>query len=387
MTGLKKARSPRWAPPAYQCLVEVDFPVTYCERALGVLIDPLSEREFELGRSPEHTYAHLGLLGPTWGRTLFFTPNGINVRENSVAGWHFDGSEWKRMTAPLPNAIYNRLARRSLERRPTMQRLLDQIRINRLLFNPGFLAKDEALSALGAKQVATPRFAVVQDVDDAMSALRSWGVVYLKPKDGSLGRGIVRIEPGTAQGRGNYLITSNRATPDPPLQTLCGRRTLSQLLGDLVRSTPYIAQEGVDLPSIDGCRVDLRALVQRTEAGWSLTGVTGRAAPPGHVSTHTVRGGHIVPFAEVADMCGIDRGAVESLVCRAALAIEESRGEEFFEFSADIAPTADGRLAILEMNAKPFPFDEDEIRTLAARRLFKYAWRPKENGARPIAIG
>src|SRR5690606_2195362 len=147
-----------------------------------------------------------------------------------------------------------------------------------------------------------------------------------------------------------------------------------------VHSGTHLIQEGVDLPLIDGGPVDLRVLVQRAGGEWRLTGVAGRAAPPGRISTHTLRGGRAVCFSRVAALCGIDRNAVEEVAIAAAQAVEAELGEVFFEFSADLAATWDGRLYVLEMNAKPFPFDEEEIRALAARRLLDFALGSRGNG-------
>ena len=358
------------------------------EPVLGVLIDPSADRAFELGRPPEHAYPHLGPMGVESGRrVVFFPPNGVDRSAHAASGWEYAAGRWRRARFPLPAAVYNRLARRPLEARGPVCRLRKYLGKNRLFFNPRFLAKNEALAALSRRGVSTPRFAVPKSAGDLVDAVRAFGVAYLKPADGSLGRGIAKVERAAGRGRERFTVTANGAAPGPPARMAGGPAFFARFAGMLLASGAYLVQEGVELPEVGGGPADLRALVQRTAAGWSLTGVAGRAALPGHISTHTVRGGRRVDFEEVAKACGVHRAAVEDLVRRAAEAVEAELGLAFFEFSADIAPAPGARLFVLEMNAKPFPFDEEEIRITAGHRLLEFALKAPGERTEPCGIG
>jgi hypothetical protein len=48
-------------------------------------------------------------------------------------------------------------------------------------------------------------------------------------------------------------------------------------------------------------------------------------------------------------------------------------GDEYGEFSLDVGVDRHGHLWIFEMNAKPFRFDEPEIRKKAYRRLIGFS--------------
>src|SRR5690606_12469863 len=108
---------------------------------------------------------------------------------------------------------------------------------------------------------------------------------------------------------------------------------------------------------------DIRSLVQKDAGGrWRLTGAAGRVAAPAGLTTHSLRGGSRVPYhrlAGEADAALPALAELESICRRAAEEVEAACGGSFFEFSMDLAIAQDGRPYLLEVNAKPFPFDEE----------------------------
>ena len=342
---------------------------------LGVLIDPLTDRAFALGRPPEHAYPHLGPFFRRLGYgVVYFPPGGIDLATGRVRAWRYSPHGWERGEFPLPRATYNRISQRQLEASPAAGKLLRRLKARGLLFNPGYLRKDAALRALAAAGVPTPRFAPAHTPDDVLQALAAWNAVYLKPAEGSLGRGIVFIE--TARPRGGpsrFDVAANGPPGSPPARARLSSAALVPFLARRLRREAYIVQEAVPLARLEGGIADLRVLVQRTAGGWSLTGAAGRLARAEHVTTHTVRGGRSIPLAAVKEAAGLDERDVAALARRAAEAVERAFGPGYFEFSSDVAVSPCGALSVLEINAKPFPFDEEEIRTLAALRLLDHA--------------
>src|SRR5690606_29516861 len=123
---------------------------------------------------------------------------------------------------------------------------------------------------------------------------------------------------------------------------------------------------------------DLRLLVQRGSDGlFALTGAAGRLPGAGALTPHVPRGSLTIGIDRMrgeasAPLLGSDE--LEAMSAEAARAVAGAAGGEWFEFSLDVAVRADGGgPVILEVNAKPFPFDEPEIRDLAARRLLDYS--------------
>src|SRR5690606_41766390 len=87
--------------------------------------------------------------------------------------------------------------------------------------------------------------------------------------------------------------------------------------------------------------------------------------------------GGATPGADVLARAAVD----------APRAVEQAFGAGFFDLSRDMAVREDGTPAILEVNAKPFPFDEPAIRRLAAERLFLYARARAAAGVLPQPSG
>lgn len=341
---------------------------------LGVLIDPLQERAFAEGNPPEAAYGHLGPIAIDLGKSLvYFSPNAVDWENGRVLGWRYGRSGWVRVSAPLPRNVYNRIARRSFEEAPGTRRVLDRLAARGRLFNPGFLDKGRVLALLAQTPsgVFIPDFARARRPAEAIRFLERWRDVYLKPTAGSLGRGILRIRRDDASEiNAIYRVVANRDRLSPPERLRMAMPDLSAYLSRLLVRESYIVQRTVPLPTRGERRYDVRALVQQEAGAWRLTGAVGRLAAPSHVTTHTVRGGEPIELPEAV------RAPLEAACVGIARDLERALGSGYFEFSFDIAPVAHDRLFLLEVNAKPFPFDEIEVRSRAAARLFHYAAQP-----------
>lgn len=140
-------------------------------------------------------------------------------------------------------------------------------------------------------------------------------------------------------------------------------------------------QQGVALAAVRGRRFDIRAIVQKDAAGeWCYTGAAGRQAAAGQATTHVPRGGSHLSLDTALRAVFRSREereeAQQTLAClcqTAAQVLEADIGNMCGEFSLDVALDDGGRFWILEMNAKPFKFDEPHICRLAYRRLVDFA--------------
>jgi len=358
---------------------------------LGIAVDwPLTA---PASRWPEHGYAHLAGAAERFGiRVALFHIAAVDWRKAAVDGWVRAGrGKWTKQRLPLPDAVYNRISRRRVEASVPGRRALWRLSRRVPLFNPRFLNKAEVQAALAASPASRflPAAAVAAGAGAIARAVDQFGAAYVKPVNGALGRGILRAERA---GR-HYRIVHNprRGFSSPLVRARVSRSQLNALFQNLYRDEPVLVQEAVGALRVHGRPADIRALVQKDPGGaWRLTGAAGRVAAPGGVTTHTVRGGQAVPYGRLAEEAGgalpgldvLERAAVD-----AARAVEQAFGDGFFELSLDMAVREDGTPAILEVNAKPFPFDEPAIRRLAAERLFLYARARAAAGVLPQPSG
>lgn len=326
---------------------------------------------------------------------LVFTPDGWRAGARRLEGWRWHRGGWRRAVMRLPDAVYNRVPRRSLERRSDVRRVLSGLRAAGVpVFNPGFLDKAVLYSALQADPESAPWLPPVRRVerpDDVWSAVARWGRAVLKPVDGSLGRGVL------------FLAADTQGIRSTPGGRQSGPRGCFRAIDRLVDSLPSLAIPGrwlvqryVERLTLDGRPFDVRVLVQRLpHAGWSVTGMAVRVARRGRLVTHVPQGGTRLPLRRaLAVLPRARRAAVRAALMEcslaAARAVERRLSGIWAELSADLAVDESGGVWILECNAKPMHFDEPDIGRRHLRRLARFAravaggWRPR---AEPAAGG
>lgn len=316
-----------------------------------------------------------------------FRPSHVDTVGGRVFGWTYQAGRWVRCRVPLPNVVYNRLASRPAERRalPLMRRL-SQLGIT--VFNPHYLNKWSVHRALVREpQVRRylPETRTFRTVRDASILLAKYGRIFLKPSGGSLGLGamqVVRRRNGTLAYRMNTLTGRRRAGV---------LRDVSGLSALVPSRSHYLVQRGILMARTSGRRFDVRALVQRDADGeWHLTGAAARVAGRGCVTTHVPRGGSRRRLEPVLlEIFGERKTAdilktLEHACIQAAYGLESGSGKRFGELSLDVAIDIEGHPWILELNAKPFRFDEPDLRQQAQRRLVRLA--SHFAGCRPLPI-
>lgn len=128
--------------------------------------------------------------------------------------------------------------------------------------------------------------------------LRSYGMVYVKPSVGSLGRGVMKVERlgDEAVGRAGeyaYQIGGRK-------REFASYEAMYRSIKKDAKGKVYVAQKGIQPLKHEGRPFDLRIVVQRTPSGgWEATGIVGRIAFPGRIVTNGSQGGTILPAEQV----------------------------------------------------------------------------------------
>lgn len=347
----------------------------------GILVDVRAPVRKRHACWPESTYSHLCQdRRPPDPSVCMMPANQINLSIGTANIWWYDLtlSTWQTGVTPIPPIIYNRLSRRRVEQSRSGQKLIEALSKRALLFNHGFLRKDFVYHTLARQGLGhlIPPFTVLTEEKEAIAFYLDHHDIYLKPADGTLGRGIGRLKIKTNE---SHALVLNRWNVPGRVVRSMSKNELPMFFRRLKKQGLYVLQATVPLLQWRDRTVDLRVLVQKDASGrWQLTGAAGRVAPMDEITTHTLRGGERVSLETLmreADTPPPSVKALENVCLSAAQALEAYSKGEMAELSFDLGLLpSDHRLpVILEANAKPFPFDETVIREKARRMTMRYA--------------
>ncbi|HEY0826531.1 MAG TPA: YheC/YheD family protein [Bacilli bacterium] len=296
---------------------------------------------------------------------FFFTPNDIHANHQSVGGWSYNG-RWSKSSFPVPNVVHNRLTSRKLENRPSVQLFMKEAksRYHTSIFNEQYLNKTEVFQAL-RKDTSLHHYLPESHLFNHYQMLKTmcskYSVIFLKPVNGSLGQGILRISKQAAGYSCEFTNLSG-----------AGRKSFSSLpklfsaISGKMRARRYQIQQGLRLISIDRRPVDFRALVQKDKTGnWSITSIVGRIAANHHFVSNLAKGGSLSSVRDAlikSNLGAQQRQSAYLGLRRSAIAIANGIDAQipshFGELGVDLAVDTRGKVWLIEVNSKPSKNDE-----------------------------
>lgn len=204
--------------------------------------------------------------------------------------------------------------------------------------------------------------------------LTEYGMVYVKPVNGTFGKGVMRVERLKPANKGfkYQLNTTIRTFPTFEL--------LYQSLVKKINGRRYLVQKGIDLLRHKKRRFDIRVMVQRNDHNnWEATGIIGRLAHPAKVVTNYHNGGTPMSFER---LMSTHQSPTQKMIYamrlkQISLDIAKELEKHYpglKELGIDIAIDQQFRPWILEVNTKPdaFIFRKLEDKTIF-RKIYKYA--------------
>jgi len=198
----------------------------------------------------------------------------------------------------------------------------------------------------------------VTDNQEITDMITKYKLVYLKPINGTGGRGILRIEQRKdgqlhIQGR-----DQTRRIIRPQFITTAGLN--SYLAPWNLKGNRYIAQQGIRINLASGRVHDYRMLVQKNgEGNWEVTGCAGRIGAAGSITSNLHGGGHAATMSALLKEWLRDENKAnqvkeeaEKLGVGIAAYLEQNYGR-LCELALDLAIDRKGGIWLLEVNPKP----------------------------------
>ncbi|MFD2658929.1 YheC/YheD family endospore coat-associated protein [Paenibacillus thailandensis] len=307
-------------------------------------------------------YAKMTAAGQQIGLDLFvFTPDDVDFKKNKINAlfYHTDTHKWTRKWTSFPHMIYDRCR---IQKSPRFEKLREFRKkygqltfLNRPLRNKWTVHKtlqqDERFKSY------LPAAKLAESAQDVAEMLQKYPLLYVKPINGTGGRGILRIE----RKKGGRLLLQGR---DQARRIITPAYITHSELASFLRNwnignVKHIVQQGLQLKLPNGRVHDYRMLVQKDRTGkWQVTGCAGRMGPARSVTSNLHGGGHAIGMTELLNMwVGEDKADAvkadaESFGVAVAQYLEKSFGR-LCELALDLAIDRKGRVWLLEVNPKP----------------------------------
>jgi len=315
---------------------------------------PFGERQF---------YRHLCKLGRSLGmETFVFSPHQVDPDTKTVTAYTYLSEQggWQKKVYPLPQLIYDRSfpsrKGRYGSHRLAVRRMLALQPVRFL--GHGLKGKWEVHRALHRDpelRPYLPKTERLQGRNQLLRWLRDRGQAFLKPVNGSHGKGTLHI----SRRDSGYRIQARTATNRPLEVSFASARPLLLWVSRFIGRRSYLIQQYLELTGSEGGVFDIRSLVQKNGRGlWELTGMAVRKGGSGSITSNLHGGGTaeaIKPFLER------EYGSEKALSIESSLrflsekippALEAVNGR-MAELGLDLGVDRDGKVWVIEVNSKP----------------------------------
>jgi glutathione synthase/RimK-type ligase-like ATP-grasp enzyme len=328
--------------------------------AVGILTLYLNNRK-ALEERP--IYEKMIAAGNRMGMNIFvYTPEDVAEDDRRIHALIYkpDKKRWTRRWVRPPQIIYDRCR---FQKSGRFEQLLAYRKrnshltfLNRPLRNKWTVY--QTLAKVAAFRSHLPATRPYQSPQDAESMLKKFVTVYLKPINGTGGRGILRID---RQKDGTLLLQGRNHSRSIVQPRRISRSSLAAVLDAWdKRGDRYIVQQGLNIRLPNGRIHDYRMLVQKNGSGnWEVTGCAGRVGPPRSVTSNLHGGGAAVPMNNLLRQWIDSEETITNIRSKAELfGIEVARHLEasysaLCELALDLAIDRNRRVWLIEVNPKP----------------------------------
>lgn len=307
-------------------------------------------------------FRKLSETGPKLGLNIFvFTPEDVVEETRQIKAWVYDkeNARWERKLSPFPDIVYDRCRFQRNYRFRLLRKFRsdypDLIYMSRPLLHKWGI--HQILSKNRRVRPYLPETISYQSVSGLLSMLDAHGLVYVKPVDGTGGRGILRIEKWGNRG---YRVQGRDRSRRIIAPFTVSRDQLGVRLSKWKLTPRYLVQQGIRVNLRDGRVHDFRLLIQKDSAGqWRVTGCAGRIGASRSITSNLHGGGTAASATRLLrsrfgseEKAGRILRDMERLAFYTVDHLERQFGS-LCELALDIAVDEKGRVWLLEINPKP----------------------------------
>ncbi|MCD9022765.1 YheC/YheD family protein [Cohnella silvisoli] len=308
-------------------------------------------------------YEKMITAGKRIGISVFvFTPQDVDDSSGKIHALIFNtqSKTWNRRWVKFPHVIYDRCRIQKSQRFQQLlafrKRYSHLLFLNRPLRNKWTIYR--TLGKVAAFKSQLPVTKLYQSSEDVSTLLRKFQTVYLKPINGTGGRGILRID---RQKDGNLLLQGRNHSRSIVQPKRIARSSLASALGSWdMHGDRYIVQQGLNIKLPSGRIHDYRMLVQKNGVGvWEVTGCAGRVGPLRSITSNLHGGGEAASMNTllrqwISNDVAISqiRETAEAFGISVARHLEANYGA-MCELALDLAIDRNGKVWLLEVNPKP----------------------------------
>jgi glutathione synthase/RimK-type ligase-like ATP-grasp enzyme len=342
-------------------------------------------------------FRKLSNRGRALGLHVFvFATEDVKSDQAAIHALRYDRASgtWTRRWTAVPDLVYDRCRYRDPAKFHELKAFRN--RFPKLLYLGRPIANKWGIyQSMSENERLRPHLPVTQNfsgIPDTVQFIKKHRLVYLKPRNGTGGRGIIRVEQ-TSPGR--YLLQGRDQNRAILMPQRANEAQLSARLGTLGITEQYMVQQGIRLMLPNGRVHDFRLLIQKNGSGeWEVTGCAGRIGPPRSITSNLHGGGTAAPADQLLARRFLFREQVEAIkhtmyeIAYAAAEHLEKQYGPLCELGLDLAVDPDGGVWLLEVNPKPSrevfrKIGETETYRIAVSRPLEYAlWLYRERKRR-----
>lgn len=316
---------------------------------VGILLE---KRTLQLARRGAPTYERIGLYrdfalrgGP---ELVLFSLDDMELGARRIRGYVPTEKGWRRVVVAMPTVIHKRV----LFSLPVERALRRHWHRRRTVFvNPPLMSDKARMHAVLMRSPAVVDHLPLTEwykFDELERRMENGATVILKPRIGSVGKGIARLKP---TGRRIMFTTEHGTRAFTPSR-------LHDYLAERARPRTYLLQQYIPLARFGGKPFDLRVPVQRNRDGeWVIAGMVAKVAVRHPFLTNLAQGARALPAEKVLDLVFSPARAEAILadVRRLAVGVAEAVARRFrdaADLGLDVGVDERGKPWLIEVNTR-----------------------------------
>lgn len=343
---------------------------------IGILVNGLPNRSEYDPKSLQAELIYLSEIGNKMAAEIFiFTPACIDWPSKTTRGYKYRRTTdyngiWIESRYPLPDVIYDRFPSRAIEARKNIKSARQKLMKleNMKYFNPSFLNKWRVYKLLIDNEDLSLYLPQTKplNTENLSEMFERHKTVFIKPSNGSLGKGIVKAWKNNDTGIIHGIIGCRRVR-HIKVNTV---NEFLKKIQSITKNKPYIVQEGINLIKYQHANFDIRIIFQKNGRGeWLISKKFVRIAAPGSSISNLSSGGRIERSVVVLkqifqydkDLINEKNQEMLKLCEMVAHTLEANSGKVFGELGLDIGIDKKGQLWLIEVNSKPRKTTQSEM--------------------------